>query len=86
VKISPSGLGTGRRRDAALSRQLVHQARRSAPVLGKKGVEAMQSELTADSSLYDAYNHLTLVSQQRKMGPRQKLELLAGSLVGMGIE
>jgi len=68
------------------SRRLVDLARATTPVLGKKGVEAMQSELTADSSLYDAYNHLTLVSQERKMGPRRELELIAGSLVGMGIE
>jgi len=68
------------------SRRLVDLARATVPALGKKGVEAMQSELTADSSLYDAYNHLTLVSQQRKMAPRRELELLAGSLVGMGIE
>jgi len=64
------------------SRRLVDLARATAPALGKKGVEAMQSELTADSSLYDAYNQLTLVSQERKMGPRRELELLAGSLVG----
>jgi len=68
------------------SQGLVNLARATTPVLRKKGVEAMHSELTADSSLYDAYNHLTLVSQQRKMGPRRELELIAGSLVGMGIE
>ncbi|MCY0903161.1 MAG: hypothetical protein OWU32_13450, partial [Firmicutes bacterium] len=65
-------------------RRLVDLTRLTAAALGRKGVEAMQSELTADSSLYDAYNHLTDASQQKNMAQRRELELIAGSLVSMG--
>jgi hypothetical protein len=56
--------------------------RATAPFLGRQGVETFRAEITEDSSLYDAYNHLTFVSQQRKLGPRRELELVAGRLLG----
>ncbi|MHB1684125.1 MAG: hypothetical protein ACYCYO_15060 [Bacilli bacterium] len=54
----------------------------SARSLGKIGVEEFRAAVSQDSSVYDAYNHLTLVSQQKKLGPRRELELIAGGLLG----
>jgi len=64
----------GSHRDADLGRV-------SARALGKARLEAFYLALTPDSSVYDAYNHLTLVSQQRKMGPRRELEVIAEDLL-----
>lgn len=57
--------------------------RRSAPHLGRKGFDTFQTKLSPDSSLYDAYNHLTFVSQRKPLGPRRELELIAGDMLGV---
>jgi len=57
----------------------------SARALGKAGLQEFHEVIKPDSSVYDAYNHLTLVSQQKKLGPRRELELIAGSLLPSGI-
>ncbi len=53
----------------------------SAKSLGRTGLETYRSSLTTDSSIYDAYNHLTYVSQQKKLGPNRDLEMIAGQLL-----
>jgi len=60
----------------------VDLGRASARALGKAGVETFNETLTPDSSVYDAYNHLTFVSQKKKLGPRRELEIIAGGLLG----
>jgi len=56
-------------------------ARLAAPALGKEGVKEFRAEVSPDASVYDAYNHLTFVSQERRLAPRRQLELIAGGLL-----
>lgn len=49
--------------------------------LGKRGLEEFRTAMSPDSTLYDAYNHLTAVSQRRSLGPRRELEVIAGTLL-----
>ncbi len=39
--------------------------------LGRKGLETLRAEVTSDSSVYDAYNHLRFVSRRKQLGPRR---------------
>ncbi|WDL99182.1 hypothetical protein [Alicyclobacillus sp. ALC3] len=60
---------------------LLRLSQMAASPLGRKGLQEMTGSVSADSSVYDVYNHLTFVSQQRPLGPRRQLEMVAGSLL-----
>lgn len=49
--------------------------------LGRKGILPFQKSVTPESSIYDAYNYITFVSQSYGMNNRRKLEVLAGGLI-----
>lgn len=49
--------------------------------LGRKGILLFQKSVTPESSVYDAYNYITFVSQSYGFSSRRKLEVLAGRLI-----
>ncbi|WDL98462.1 hypothetical protein [Alicyclobacillus sp. ALC3] len=57
--------------DAALDRKRVTDT----------AIDTASIRLPETSSVYDAYNHLTFASHQKRLTPRRQLELIAGGLL-----